>query len=143
MVFVFGCYALFMLECDGIIFAECSDRGASTEGTLMYKRRFCHHGMWFGIVVDDWGDDTGLEIATAQLENWVRELSRSETKTFYRALVESDNAYGGDRIWETPLMLVFFRAQTAARRAGMAASSDDANDGRKCHLQLIPITSRS
>jgi len=109
----------------------------------MYKKRFLHHKMCFGIVVDDWGDAAGPEIAAAQLENWVKGLSFSRTEAIHRDLVKSDNAYGDDPIWETPHMLALCEARTAARQAGMAASGDDVNDGHSCSCQLIPITNPS
>ena len=94
--------------------------------------------MGFGIVADDWGDAAGLEIAAAQLDSWVKGLSRSRTEAIHGDLVKSDTAYGDDPIWETPHMLALCEARTAARQAGMAASADDVNDGHACTCQLIP-----
>jgi hypothetical protein len=65
----------------------------------VYKAKFLHHNMLFGIIADDWGDAKGKEIAVAQLEMWVRNLEASHTRALYADLAKSDTAYGDDPIW--------------------------------------------
>jgi hypothetical protein len=103
----------------------------------MYKTKFLHHNICFGIVVDGWGDcAAGARIAADQLEEWVRNLSPADAKAIHADLVKSDEAYGGDPVFETPQMLAYFEARTAAERTGMAAGGADANDG---HCNLCPL----
>jgi hypothetical protein len=105
----------------------------------MYKTKFLHHNMCFGIVADDWGDAKGEEIAVAQLERWLKDLSVSRARAIYADLVKSDTAYGDDPIWQTPQMLALLEAQTCAQREGMTASEDGLNDGHDCQCGIVPI----
>ncbi|SPE43636.1 hypothetical protein SBA7_1610009 [Candidatus Sulfotelmatobacter sp. SbA7] len=99
--------------------------------------------MRFGIIADDWGEAKGEEIAVAQLEKWVKDLSASCTTALYADLVKSDTAYGDDPIWQTPQMSALFEAQIYAQRQGMTASEDGVNDGHDCQCRLAPVTDGS
>jgi hypothetical protein len=109
----------------------------------MYNAEFPHHNMHFVIVVDDWGATSGPEIATADLKRWVKGLSLLETRALHSDLTNSDSAFDGDPILESPAMLSYYEARTTARQAGMEASEEALHDGHKCNCQLLAMTDPS
>jgi len=105
----------------------------------MLSNRFAHFGICFGIVVDDWGNARGAEIAAACLKEWVKGLDRSETAKLYSDLIKSDTASGGDPIFETPAMLGLYNARVAARQEGLLASETIEDGQHNCNCNLIPM----
>ena len=105
----------------------------------MFEATFEHHGSWFGIVVDDWGDPQGAKTAAAELECRVRELSILRVVALHRDLIKGDTAFGDDPIFDSAEMLGLNQARLAALDAGMDASDGDLNEGHRCTLQLVPL----
>jgi mevalonate pyrophosphate decarboxylase len=106
----------------------------------VFKTDFLHHNTLFGIIVDDWGDASGAQIAASELEHWVRSLSASATKAIHGDLVKSDAAWGDNPIFDNPAMSALNQAALAARRVGMRSSDERLNEGHDCTCQLVPIT---
>lgn len=105
----------------------------------MFEATFEHYGEWFGIVADDWGDDQGVKIAAAVLEQKVRDLSGPAVKVLHSALAESDTAFADDPIFDSPVLSSLCTSIQAARRAGFDVSDERLNEGHHCNCQLVPL----
>lgn len=58
----------------------------------------------------------------------------------HRVLVESDQAYGDDPIWDVPEMTNLIAAQDRARNAGLVASAAPSlNKNHNCICRLLPL----
>ena len=109
----------------------------------MFNTAFKHHNMSFGIVVEDWGEASGAEVAAAQLKRWVRSLGPAEVKALHGNLVKSDTAWGDHPIFNTPEMSALREARLAAQQAGRESSDVRPTDGHHCTCLLVPITDGS
>jgi hypothetical protein len=98
------------------------------------------HNLEFGSDVSEWGDQSAAEMAADHLRRWVRTLDARETEDLRRVLVESDQSYGDDPIWDVPEMTNLIAAQDRARNAGLVASAAPSlNKNHNCICRLLPL----
>jgi len=106
----------------------------------MFASEFEQHGLWFGIVVEDWGDPRGATKAAATLRSYVNGLDNLDVEALHNALIESDEAFGDDPIWESGPIAGLHGARMNAHQAGIEVSAEELNEGHHCVCWLAPLS---
>jgi hypothetical protein len=109
--------------------------GYGTESSIA----FTHQGLQFGIDVSGWGDIHGAEETVAFLRSWIRALNSHAAQETHHLLDVLDAAPADDKRRESLQIVALETAKLAARRAGLEASEEDANEGHECSCNVVPL----
>lgn len=102
---------------------------------------FSHRSIFFESIAEDWNDQTEADASCKYLQDWVRLLDRKETESLYSSLVQSDSAFEGDQIWQTPILRRLLEIQTATCTRDVGPAHAQSDNSRRSTCRLIPLPS--